>query len=311
MSKHGAKIILMTQFGLSNGIGYEKENSVEQIVDPLSQLLNKNITFVSDCIGLAVAKEVVSMKDGDIVLLENLRFHQEELLEDSLFSRALANQADFFINDAFVTILNPYSSTKGVPQVLSTSMLGFSFETQLGQFYSAIKEEVLKQSVNLKYLDSLTLPSENNTVIAEVITSPTSTPVTSTEILPIINANETSILSSNETISQEIEFNINNTTNNLVIEPLISSNFTQVPSLLESNITSPEEINIVPNTQESSYSTDSLTNGYVHTLAKLIGEIYYPQIWNHIKSNSSLLAVEAALLELNLIPSLKAIQDDL
>ncbi|RMD55572.1 MAG: phosphoglycerate kinase, partial [Nitrospirae bacterium] len=98
----GAKVILASHLGRPKG-QVKPEFSLKPVAKRLEELLGRPVTFAPDCVGPEVEKIVDNMKEGDVVLLENLRFHKEEEKNDEEFAKALAKLADVYINDAFGT----------------------------------------------------------------------------------------------------------------------------------------------------------------------------------------------------------------
>ena len=120
---HHAKVILMSHLGRPKGKVVEKLR-LDPTARRLSGLLEQDVKKVNDCIGEEVEKVVSNMRKGEVVLLENLRFHPEEEKNNPEFSKALANLADIFINDAFGTAHRAHASTVGVAELLP-SYAGF------------------------------------------------------------------------------------------------------------------------------------------------------------------------------------------
>ena len=110
---HNGKLILASHMGRPKG-ERKKELSFSQIVDFLSDLLEQKVKFVDDCIGEKVTKEVEKLQPGDVLLLENLRFHKEEEENDEEFGRSLASLADIYVNDAFGTVHRKHASIYGM-----------------------------------------------------------------------------------------------------------------------------------------------------------------------------------------------------
>jgi phosphoglycerate kinase len=130
LREHGAKTILMSHFGRPKGKRVEKY-SLRPIGDYLHNLINQPVIFSQDTIG-KIPKEIIAhMHDGDIVLLENLRFQPEEEANDPNFAEALAKLADFYVNDAFGAAHRAHASTVGVTRFIATSAMGFLMEKEL------------------------------------------------------------------------------------------------------------------------------------------------------------------------------------
>src|SRR5579884_3652558 len=98
----GGKAILMSHLGRPKA-GPEKKFSLKPAAEGLSKLLNKPVKLAEDCIGPKAEEAVNAMKDGDVVLLENTRFHKQEEKNDPEFSKQLAKLGDLYVNDAFGT----------------------------------------------------------------------------------------------------------------------------------------------------------------------------------------------------------------
>lgn len=125
----GAKIILASHLGRPKG----KVNplfSLAPVAKRLQRYLDKDVTFVEDCIGPKVENAVEKMKDGDVLLLENLRFHPEEEKNGEDFARALSGLADFFVNDAFGAAHRAHASMVGIPKLLP-SAAGFLLKKEI------------------------------------------------------------------------------------------------------------------------------------------------------------------------------------
>ena len=115
----GAKIIVVSHFSRPEGKKIP-EMSLKIVFNDLGKALGKNIplTFVDDCIGEKVASEIAKMKDGEVLLLENLRFYPQEENNDPDFAKELAKNADIYVNDAFSTAHRAHASTEGVAKLL-------------------------------------------------------------------------------------------------------------------------------------------------------------------------------------------------
>jgi len=130
LREHGAKTILMSHFGRPKGKRIEKY-SLRPIGDYLHNLINQPVIFSQDTIG-KIPKEIIAhMHNGDIALLENLRFQPEEEANDPNFAEALAKLADFYVNDAFGAAHRAHASTVGVTRFIATSAMGFLMEKEL------------------------------------------------------------------------------------------------------------------------------------------------------------------------------------
>lgn len=116
--KGGAKIVLTAHLGRPDG-KREPSMSLKPVAAKLSDMLGAPVAFLDETVGERVEKYVNSMKPGDIVLLENVRFHAEEEDNDAAFSEKLARLADVYVNDAFGAAHRAHSSTAGVAQVLA------------------------------------------------------------------------------------------------------------------------------------------------------------------------------------------------
>ena len=123
-----AKVILCSHMGRPKG--REEGLSLAPEAERLSQLLGQPVKMAPDCIGAEVEQMVSSLKNGEVLMLENLRFHAEEKANDPAFAQSLAKLADIFVNDAFGTAHRAHASTVGVTQYLP-SVAGFLVEREL------------------------------------------------------------------------------------------------------------------------------------------------------------------------------------
>jgi 3-phosphoglycerate kinase len=126
---NNAKIILCSHLGRPKG-EFKKEFSLAPIAAELSKLLGKEVKLAKDVIGESAQELVNNMKEGDIVLLENVRFHREETDNDPEFAKKLASFADVYVNDAFGTAHRAHASTAGVAAYLP-AVSGFLIEKEL------------------------------------------------------------------------------------------------------------------------------------------------------------------------------------
>jgi phosphoglycerate kinase len=120
----GGKAILASHLGRPKG-KRDPKFSLAPVAQRLSQLLGKKVVLASDCIGEEVQKQIKGMKEGDLLLLENLRFHPEEEKNDENFSKALASLCDVYINDAFGAAHRAHASTEGMTRYVKIVAAGF------------------------------------------------------------------------------------------------------------------------------------------------------------------------------------------
>jgi phosphoglycerate kinase len=135
--ENGGKCILMSHLGRPKG-EKNKKYSLDVVAQHLAELLDRNVVFSDDCIGEGNAELITAMKEGDVLLLENLRFYKEEEKNDSGFAMKLASYGDIYVNDAFGTAHRAHASTEGVTKFINTSAAGFLMEKELKYLYAAI-----------------------------------------------------------------------------------------------------------------------------------------------------------------------------
>ncbi|WP_018291887.1 phosphoglycerate kinase [Verrucomicrobium sp. 3C] len=128
--KRGARVVLMSHLGRPKGKANPKL-SLRPIADRLSYLTQTRVSFANDCVGAAAENCVNSLRDGDVLLLENLRFHPEEEKNDPSFSQQLARLGDVYVNDAFGTAHRAHASTEGVAHLIRERAIGFLMEKEL------------------------------------------------------------------------------------------------------------------------------------------------------------------------------------
>jgi len=126
---HKAKVILCSHLGRPEGKVVEALR-MAPVAQRLSQLINLPVATATDCIGAEVEKEIEELKQGEILLLENLRFHPEEEANNPTFAQALANLADIYVDDAFGTAHRAHASTVGVAKYLP-AVAGLLMEKEL------------------------------------------------------------------------------------------------------------------------------------------------------------------------------------
>ncbi len=138
--RRGAKVILASH--LDRPSGKDLRYSLRPVSKKLGEMLssfNAGVTFSDDCIGRDTIDAINDMKNGDVLLLENLRFYSEEEKNDPAFSEKLANYADIYVNDAFSTSHRKHSSTYGTAQYFDTRIAGFNLTQEL-QYLSLLRE---------------------------------------------------------------------------------------------------------------------------------------------------------------------------
>jgi phosphoglycerate kinase len=113
----GARVVLCSHLGRPKG-ERKPELSLRPVAERLSELISAPVAFADDCVGDAAEAAAARLGDGDVLLLENLRFHAEEEKNDPEFARALASYADVYVNDAFGTAHRAHASTVGIAQYL-------------------------------------------------------------------------------------------------------------------------------------------------------------------------------------------------
>jgi len=134
VTDRGGRAILISHMGRPEGQGFEAEFSLKIAAERLAQLLGRPVAFPStDCTDAAAAAAVAAAKDGDVVLLENLRFHAGEKKGDAAFAAKLAAYADIYVNDAFGTAHRPDASMVAVPKALAGKprVVGFLVEKEI------------------------------------------------------------------------------------------------------------------------------------------------------------------------------------
>jgi len=127
---HGARVILASHLGRPKGERVEKY-SLQPVAEHLSRLLSKPIAFAPDCVGEEAESRVGAMQAGDILLLENLRFHKEEERNDEGFAQQLAKLCDIYVNDAFGAAHRAHASTAGITKFVSKAAAGLLMVKEL------------------------------------------------------------------------------------------------------------------------------------------------------------------------------------
>ncbi len=135
---HGAKVILCSHLGRPKG-EVKEELRLNPVAARLADLMGRPVTKVDDCIGEDVKQAVAQMKDGDILLLENLRFHKEEEKNDPAFAAELALLADLYVNDAFGAAHRAHASTEGVTKHLP-AVSGYLMKKELDYLSKVVSD---------------------------------------------------------------------------------------------------------------------------------------------------------------------------
>jgi phosphoglycerate kinase len=138
LTQKGAKVILASHFGRPKGVN--EKLRLTPVAKRLAELLGQPVVKTDDCIGDDVAAKVGALQNGQVLLLENVRFYPEEEKNEPEFAKKLAANADFYVNDAFGTAHRAHASTEGVTKFLSPSVAGYLVEKELQYLQSAIEE---------------------------------------------------------------------------------------------------------------------------------------------------------------------------
>ncbi|MCK5164324.1 MAG: phosphoglycerate kinase [Desulfobacula sp.] len=136
--EQNAKIILASHMGRPNG-KKDPKFSLAQVGKRLSDLIDKPVLFADDCIGEKVSKTVSQLGNGQILLLENLRFHNEEKENDEVFSKKLADLCDVYVNNAFAVSHRDQASVTGIPKFVQQSAAGFLLEKEVQSYYDSVE----------------------------------------------------------------------------------------------------------------------------------------------------------------------------
>jgi len=129
-TERGARVILASHLGRPKGQRVEKY-SLLPVAEHLSNLIGKPVAFAEDCVGEATKSKVSSLENGQVLLLENLRFHAEEEKNEEGFARQLAGLCDVYVNDAFGTAHRAHASTVGITRFVKQAAAGLLMEKEL------------------------------------------------------------------------------------------------------------------------------------------------------------------------------------
>lgn len=135
----GAKVVLASHLGRPKGVGFEEEFSLEPVARELSSLIDREVKLASDVIGESAKSLVSEMADGEVVLLENVRFDSREKACDEEFARELASLADAYVNDAFGAAHRAHASTAGVARFLP-AYAGYLMQNEVDSLTAIVDE---------------------------------------------------------------------------------------------------------------------------------------------------------------------------
>lgn len=133
----GARVILVSHLGRPEG--RDERFTLKPVATRLTELLGKEVAFVSDCVGEKVQRAVQTVPPGGVLLLENIRFHKEETENDPEFAKQLASMADLYVNDAFGSAHRAHASTEGVAHYLP-AVAGFLMEKEIEYLGKALED---------------------------------------------------------------------------------------------------------------------------------------------------------------------------
>lgn len=136
---HNAKVVLASHLGRPKG-EFNMKFSLAPVAERLSKLLGVNVKMAKDVIGDDAKKLAAELKDGEAMLLENVRFHKEEEKNDPAYAKALASYADIFVNDAFGTAHRAHASTEGVSHYVPVSVCGYLIQKEISVMGKALSD---------------------------------------------------------------------------------------------------------------------------------------------------------------------------
>jgi phosphoglycerate kinase len=137
----GGRVVLMSHLGRPKG-GPEPKYSMRPVRARLEELLGRPVAFATDCVGEEAERAAAALRDGEVLLLENLRFHAEEEKNDASFAKRLARLGDFYVNDAFGSAHRAHASTEGVAHLLKPAVAGFLMRKELDYLGRALDSPV-------------------------------------------------------------------------------------------------------------------------------------------------------------------------
>jgi phosphoglycerate kinase len=136
-SDAGGKVILASHLGRPKG-KKDPKFSLAPVAERLSELFGKKVALARDCIGEEVRKQIGGLREGELLLLENLRFHPEEEKNEEAFSKALASLCDVYVDDAFGAAHRAHASTQGMTRFVKTVAAGFLMKKEIGSLEKAL-----------------------------------------------------------------------------------------------------------------------------------------------------------------------------
>src|SRR5512137_790442 len=128
---HGASLLLMSHLGRPKGTGFDPQFSLKAAADALAKLLGKPVQMAPDCVGAEVEAMAKALKPGEVLLLENVRFHKEEEKNDPAFAKQLAALGEVYCCDAFGSAHRAHASVEGIAHQLPVAVAGFLMEQEL------------------------------------------------------------------------------------------------------------------------------------------------------------------------------------
>ncbi|KAL4431129.1 hypothetical protein ABPG75_006385 [Micractinium tetrahymenae] len=137
LTANGARVVLTSHLGRPKGP--EKKSSLEPVAKRLSELLSQEVALAPDCVGEEVKKQIAALQNGQVLLLENVRWHPEEEKNDPEFAKQLAAGCDVYVNDAFGTAHRAHASTAGVAAYLSPKVAGTLMKKELDYLVGAVE----------------------------------------------------------------------------------------------------------------------------------------------------------------------------
>nr|WP_309727155.1 phosphoglycerate kinase [Mesonia maritima] len=158
----GGSVILMSHLGRPEG--KEEKYSLKHIVSKVSEIIGVQVKFVEDCVGNEVEEAAKNLENGEVLLLENLRFHKEEKAGDKEFAKKLANLADCYVNDAFGTAHRAHASTTVVAQFFENKFFGYLLAKEIKSL-----EKVLNSSDKVTAILGGAKVSSKITVIENIL----------------------------------------------------------------------------------------------------------------------------------------------